>query len=894
MNSFFAIRLILILFFLNIVHTFATHNRAGEITYTHVAGFTYEFTITTYTKVSGASADADRPRLGISWGDGTFDSINRTSEVMLLADIKQNKYTARHTYSGPRTYVVGMSDPNRIGDIINISNSVNILFYLEDTVKIYDPNLIGYNNSPQLLNPPIDNGVVGQIFVHNPNAYDPDGDSLDFSIISPLQASGLAVPGYTPPNLIGPGPNNQISINPHTGELIWNTPQVVGIYNIAILVREYRSGVLIGTVIRDLQIFISDANNLPPKITMQEKICVVAGTRIHLNITANDPNAGQIVTLTANGAPFLVPVSPATFVAAAPANPTSAIFDWQTSCDHLTRNDYQVVVKATDNFTPLILSDLKTLIIKILAPAPQNPVAVLNPVNKTVSIKWDSLYACSTNPKFLNFSVWRKKGCNIPIDTCSPDLAALGYQKIGTTNIYTFIDNTIRSGNEYSYRITANFGDRSNAGIIINAFTGIASTEQCIIIPADLPLIYNVDVRSTSTTAGQIYVEWSRPFAQRLDTISNPGPYVFKLYRAEGFSGTNFTLVTTKSFPTFSTINDTSFLDNNLNTQNQPYTYKISFCARATDSLGTSEPASSVYLNAAPQYEAIQLSWNYSVPWINDSFVVYRKNPGASTFDSIATVTITTFRDTGLINDSLSCYVIKSIGAYPVAGLKEPLYNYSEEICARPSDTTKPCTPTLSVNNFCLDTNLDTAEYRNYLTWKYQNTTNCFINDITKVYIYYASNTTDSFKIIDSVLGNTFSNYTHILPNRSLAGCYAVQAQRQNGNLGSLSNTVCVDNCPLYVLPNTFTPNGNGQNELYTPILPYRFVEKIDIKIYNRWGDLVFESTNPYIGWDGKDYKTHKPLNTGVYYYLCEVYYQTVNGIEKLKTPLSGYIHLFR
>ena len=90
MNSFFAKRLILILILLNIVHAFATHNRAGEITYTHVAGFTYEFTITTYTKVSGASADADRPRLGISWGDGTFDSINRTSEVMLLADIKQN------------------------------------------------------------------------------------------------------------------------------------------------------------------------------------------------------------------------------------------------------------------------------------------------------------------------------------------------------------------------------------------------------------------------------------------------------------------------------------------------------------------------------------------------------------------------------------------------------------------------------------------------------------------------------------------------------------------------------------------------------------------------------------------------------------------------------------
>ena len=46
------------------VKSMATHNRSGEITYTHIAGFTYEFTITTYTKSS--SIDADRPILGLN------------------------------------------------------------------------------------------------------------------------------------------------------------------------------------------------------------------------------------------------------------------------------------------------------------------------------------------------------------------------------------------------------------------------------------------------------------------------------------------------------------------------------------------------------------------------------------------------------------------------------------------------------------------------------------------------------------------------------------------------------------------------------------------------------------------------------------------------------------
>ncbi|HQD13267.1 MAG TPA: hypothetical protein PLW43_10010, partial [Chitinophagales bacterium] len=188
MKSFLKI-ILLLLCFIWMQTASATHNRAGEITYKHVSGFTYEFTITTYTKVSGISGDADRTRLGISWGDGTFDSLDRASEIFLADDIKQNKYIGRHTYSGPFKYVVGVTDPNRIENIINISNSVAALFYLEDTVIVSNPNIIGYNNSPQLLNPPIEYGNVGQVFTHNPNAFDPDGDSLSYYIMSPLEAN---------------------------------------------------------------------------------------------------------------------------------------------------------------------------------------------------------------------------------------------------------------------------------------------------------------------------------------------------------------------------------------------------------------------------------------------------------------------------------------------------------------------------------------------------------------------------------------------------------------------------------------------------------------------------------------------------------------------------------
>ena len=873
---------------------FATHNRAGEITYKHVSGFTYEFTITTYTKVSGVSADADRIRLGIAWGDGTFDSLNRISEIFLDADIKQNKYVGIHTYSGPFTYVVGVQDPNRIDNIININNSVNTYFYLEDTVKILDPNIVGYNSSPQLLNPPIEYGNVGQVFTHNPNAFDPNCDSLSYSISSPLQASGIPVSGYSPPNLIAPGPNNQISINQRTGELVWNAPQLAGIYNIVILIKEYRNGILIGTVIRDLQIIVDATNNLPPRLNVPLQLCKVIGDSILFTATASDPNALDRVTLTANGAPFVVANSPATFTAGAAANPVSGTFRWVTTCDHLLKNDYLVVFNAVDNFQSPPLTDSKTLSIRLLAPAPKNFTATLNVSDKTITLRWDSSYVCAGNSKFRNFTVWRKKGCNNTIDTCSPDLALLGYERIGTTNNYSFTDNTISSGNQYSYRVVAEFGDRSNAGLILNKFSGLPSTESCIIIPADIPVIYNVDVRTTDASNGQIYVEWSKPFAGRLDTISNPGPYVLKLYRAGGISSTGYTLVKTVNAATFSEITDTSFLDNGLNTVANAYNYKLVFYARSTDSLGSTELASSVFLSVSPAFEALDLSWNFNVPWVNNSYVIFRKIPGGSTFDSLTSVTAPSYRDVNLENDSLYCYKIKAIGSYSIAGLKTPLINYSQEVCARPSDTTLPCTPVLTVNNFCTDSRLDTSEYKNYLSWTYNQTGNCLTDDIVKVRIFYAKTSGDTLMQIDSVIGSVFNNYTHILNARSLSGCYSLQAVRRNGNASILSNKVCVDNCPIYNLPNTFTPNGNGQNDLFTPIYPYRFVEKIDMKIYNRWGNLVFETSNPDINWNGNDYKTGKPLYSGVYYYVCDVYYQTIDGIQKTEKPLSGYIHLFR
>ncbi len=102
---------LLAFFFLCITFSvFATHERAGEITYKHKSGLTYDVTVTTYTY---SPSPADREQLEVLWGDGTSSIIQRTSKQDLGNDIRRNTYVTTHTFPSTGTYTVSMEDPNR-------------------------------------------------------------------------------------------------------------------------------------------------------------------------------------------------------------------------------------------------------------------------------------------------------------------------------------------------------------------------------------------------------------------------------------------------------------------------------------------------------------------------------------------------------------------------------------------------------------------------------------------------------------------------------------------------------------------------------------------------------------------------------------------------------------
>lgn len=113
---------------------YATHNRAGEITYQYITGYTYKVRVITYTKES--SMQADKCSLTIHFGDGDSAVFNRMNGPIgtlcggtipqgesIGNDIKKNIYEGTHTFPGPNTFIISMEDPNRNANICNFIGS---------------------------------------------------------------------------------------------------------------------------------------------------------------------------------------------------------------------------------------------------------------------------------------------------------------------------------------------------------------------------------------------------------------------------------------------------------------------------------------------------------------------------------------------------------------------------------------------------------------------------------------------------------------------------------------------------------------------------------------------------------------------------------------------------
>lgn len=921
---------------------FSTHIRAGEIIARRISStsLTYEFSIVAYTDTG---SDVEFGGGEFSFGDGNIievlDEGALTSQKILLDNqVALNLFTVVHTFQAPGRYIVSYYEQNRNDQIVNMDNSVDTPFYIETEILI-DP-FFGLNNTPILLIPPIDNGVVGVRYIHNPGAFDPDGDSLSYEIVIPMQDNKNQVTNYKFPNhpdfyeIFTEG--NEAGLGAPTftldsvsGDLVWDAPGEDGEYNFAFRVVEWRNidgeWYRLGHVTRDMQVFIDKSDNDRPLIEELPPICIEAGSLVLDTVSGDDPNFDDI-KLEAFGGPFEFQLSPASFKINPPQyqnSPADLYFEWQTECVHVRERPYDIQFKITDKarYGPNLV-EFSNWQIRVVAPAPTGLITNAMPGRK-VQLNWDT-YSCDNSEKI---QIYRRVGSfDFDPDSCEVGIpSGSGYQLVGEVDgiITSFDDENngdgLAPGSKYCYRLVAKFPD-PEGGI------SYASREECVFIEANAPVLTNVSINRTNQVDGNLRVTWLPP--QTLDTTIYPDPYYYKLSRYNGYGTSE------KIFET-SFVLDTTYFDSDINTNDKVFSYKIEVFDSLKNSIDFSYYASSVRLELEARETSINLNWLADVPWSNSSSLypyhyIYRNNVDGNPVNDFVLIDSVNVIENGFIytddgsfdgdlldEDKIYCYLVVTSGTYennllPEDSIfKDLLLNNSQKICAQTNDLTPPCPPIdfkvsdeSKCENYFLSSSCDLKDFENKIEWSIEDD-EC--SDDTRIYnIYFSENNTEYEQI-----GYSTNNFFIHKNLSSLKGYYYITALDRSGNESVPSDTLSRDNCPQYILPNVFTPNGDGINDYFSPFYSdgsisdfdyskcTRFVRSVKISIVDRTGNEVFNYDSEmdiingiFINWDGKN-KLGAELSEGTYFYNAQVDFDVLEGVES-KKEIKGWVQLLR
>jgi gliding motility-associated-like protein len=121
--------------------------------------------------------------------------------------------------------------------------------------------------------------------------------------------------------------------------------------------------------------------------------------------------------------------------------------------------------------------------------------------------------------------------------------------------------------------------------------------------------------------------------------------------------------------------------------------------------------------------------------------------------------------------------------------------------------------------------------------------------------------------------------------------CYQVMALENLNQFGfadsSFSNEFCLPYDPLMFVPNAFTPD--GLNPIFLPVVQNVDPEKYTFSIIDRWGKIVFETSDPTQGWDGIISSSGLPASNDVFQYRIELIINKTDAIVK-----QGYVTLIR
>lgn len=226
----------------------ATHILGGQITSRCLSGLTQEVTLTLYVDNQGLpvpnSVNVTYTSNNFTWT--VFNTIYQSSQHPINATTNAYEFTDTVTVPYLDYYTFSYSTCCRSASITNISSVLTPLYI--ETVALVDTNC---NSTPIIPINPIPYAVVNTQSQYPLNANDPDGDSLSYSLVTPLDGPNSPVGGYSMP---------PISIS-NTGMMNVNAA-VMGVYDVCVKVTEYRNGTEIGYVLREFQVVVNIANGI--------------------------------------------------------------------------------------------------------------------------------------------------------------------------------------------------------------------------------------------------------------------------------------------------------------------------------------------------------------------------------------------------------------------------------------------------------------------------------------------------------------------------------------------------------------------------------------------------------------------------------------------------------
>lgn len=339
--------------------SFATHIMGGQITSRNIGGLTYEVTLKVYRDTNGIPVSSVFINYDNNANVNLFASLIFSSTSTAIGNgVEEYVFVDIFTFPAIGYYHIRYNECCRNAAILNIPNPDNYGIYISNTLLV-DPT----NSSPEFLNPPIPVAQLNTPFNYNPLPFDIDGDSIAWTLDTPLDGIGSTsnmIPGYTLPSADSSMP---FTMNPLTGEVSF-LPNLDGHFVASFLISEYRGGNKIGEIRRDMQIIVIPTPNAP---IIASAICntfpytgrnfnINIGSTFTLNVSGIDFDT-LTVGIIASGAPFQSAANPAIFTSTTSPGTATGQFTWTPLTSQIQSPAYIMAIRLTEEYGGFIFGN---------------------------------------------------------------------------------------------------------------------------------------------------------------------------------------------------------------------------------------------------------------------------------------------------------------------------------------------------------------------------------------------------------------------------------------------------------------------------------------------------------------------------------------------------------